>query len=139
MCGKANPEELEECQFCGARLKPVIASPTADSPTIKPGQEPVKRVTSELEKINLSRGASIRPGDAPTKKNTAELERALPSWLRSLREGTPLPGVRQTGCRVSARPPLKMMKSPIGWPICAAASRSNPHPLRPQKRNCLLA
>ncbi len=29
----------------------------------------------------------IHPGEAPTKKNTAELERALPSWLRSLREG----------------------------------------------------
>jgi hypothetical protein len=87
MCGKPNPEELEECQFCGARLKPVIASPSDDSQVIKPGEEPVKRKTSELEKVNLSRGAPIRPGEAPTKKNTAELERALPSWLRTLREG----------------------------------------------------
>ena len=87
MCGKPNPEQLEECQFCGARLKPVIAPPPADSESIKPGQEPVKRNTSELEKVNLTRGAPIRPGEAPTRKNTAELERALPSWLRSLREG----------------------------------------------------
>ena len=65
MCGKPNPEELEECRFCGARLKPVIGPP--DSQSIKPGQEPVKRNTSELEKINLTRGAPIRPGEAPTK------------------------------------------------------------------------
>lgn len=26
MCGKPNPEHLEECQHCGARLKPLIAS-----------------------------------------------------------------------------------------------------------------
>jgi hypothetical protein len=86
-CGKPNPEKLEECQFCGAPLKPVITSPSEDSQAIKPGEEPVKRNTSELEKINLSRGAPIRPGEAPTYKNTADLEQALPSWLRTLREG----------------------------------------------------
>jgi len=87
MCGKPNPEELEECQFCGARLKPVIASPSVDSQTIKPGEEPVKQDTSELKKINLSRGTPIHPGEAPTKKNAADLERALPSWLHSLGAG----------------------------------------------------
>ena len=87
MCGKTNPEELDECQYCGARLKPVLGPLNGDSQTIKPGEEPTKRKTSELEKINLSRGAPIRPGEAPTKKNTAELERALPAWLRNLREG----------------------------------------------------
>lgn len=87
MCGKPNPEVLEECQFCGARLKPVLGPLSGDSQTIKPGEEPTKRNTSELEKINLSRGAPIHPGEAPTKKNTAELERALPAWLRNLREG----------------------------------------------------
>ncbi len=89
MCGKPNPEDLVECQFCGARLKPVLGPLSGDSQTIKPGEEPTKRNTSELEKINLTRGAPIRPGEAPTKKNTAELERALPAWLRTLREGKP--------------------------------------------------
>ncbi|MGD0750488.1 MAG: hypothetical protein ABSA23_03660 [Anaerolineales bacterium] len=87
MCGKPNPEKLEECQFCGAPLNPVNAPPSENSQAIKPGEEPVKRNTSEFEKINLSRGAPIRPGEAPTYKNTADLERALPSWLRTLREG----------------------------------------------------
>ena len=85
-CGKPNSETLEECQFCGAPLKPVVPSPSEDSQAIKPGEEPVKRNTSELEKINLRRGAPIRPGEAPTYKNTADLEQALPSWLRTLRE-----------------------------------------------------
>ena len=26
MCGKSNPEHLDECQYCGARLKPLLAS-----------------------------------------------------------------------------------------------------------------
>jgi hypothetical protein len=86
-CGNPNPEDLEECQFCGARLKPAIASPSEDSQAIKPGEEPVKRKTSELEKVILSRGSTIRPGEVPTNKNTADLESALPSWLRTLREG----------------------------------------------------
>ena len=86
MCGKPNPEELEECQFCGARLKPVIASPSGDSQVNKPGVEPVKGNNSESEKIGLSRGAPIRPGEAPAGKNTAEPEQGLPSWLRTLRD-----------------------------------------------------
>lgn len=44
MCGKDNPEDLEVCQHCGARLKPLLASPPeapqkdtqADSPSATP-------------------------------------------------------------------------------------------------------
>ncbi len=57
MCGKPNPEELEVCQYCQARLKPLTA--------------PL--------------GETIRPGDEPVKKSTAELERILPEWLRKAR------------------------------------------------------
>jgi hypothetical protein len=117
MCGKPNPDELEECQFCGARLKPVLASPTPNSGTIKPGQEPVKRKTSELEKINLDRGVSIRPGDVPTKKNTADLERALPAWLRSLREGN-RPAVGESMAEPSAE------DNPAKTPLAAPAPDS---------------
>ena len=87
MCGKFNPEELEECQYCGARLKPVAPSTLADSQPLRLGEEPVKSDTSEFDKSKPSGDAPIRPGEAPTKKNTGELERALPAWLRSLREG----------------------------------------------------
>jgi hypothetical protein len=61
-CGQSNPEDREECQFCGARLTPLPASASVDS-------------------------QSIKPGEVPTRKNTADLENALPSWLRSLRKG----------------------------------------------------
>jgi len=87
MCGKPNPEEMEECQFCGARLTPLIASPSVDSQANKPVVEPAENDPSELEKINPSRGVPIHPGESLTQKNTAEPERGLPSWLQSLREG----------------------------------------------------
>ena len=61
-CGQSTPAELEECQFCGARLTPLPASPPVDS-------------------------QSIKPGEVPITKNAAELGRSLPSWLRSLRKG----------------------------------------------------
>ena len=31
MCGKPNPENLDICQYCQARLKPLIASTPSDS------------------------------------------------------------------------------------------------------------
>jgi hypothetical protein len=86
MCGKPNPKELAECRYCGARIKPLLGSAPVEPPPLKPGDEPVKKNTSDLERINFGEKGSIRPGEVPTKKNTAELEKALPSWLRSLRE-----------------------------------------------------
>ncbi|MEZ0395368.1 MAG: hypothetical protein ABWK53_02905 [Anaerolineales bacterium] len=86
MCGKPNPEERETCSFCQARLKPLTAPPPAAS-TIRAGEEPLKKPTSDLERAALGGGESIPAGQEPTKKNTAELEQALPAWLRSLRQG----------------------------------------------------
>ncbi|HTX93225.1 MAG TPA: hypothetical protein VMC09_18565 [Anaerolineales bacterium] len=86
MCGKPNPPEVEECKYCGARIKPMLSPKQPDPNSIKPGEKPIKRDTSEFEKVKLADQGTIRPGDAPTKKNTAELEQALPSWLRTLRE-----------------------------------------------------
>ena len=85
MCGKPNPAELDVCQFCQARLKPLLPSSPSTSQPIKAGEQPVHKGTAEFEKVKPVDQESIRPGEAPTKKNTAELERALPSWLRSLR------------------------------------------------------
>ena len=87
VCGKANPADLEECQFCGSRLKPTGGTTEHNSRTLKPGDQPTKRETAEFDKTKFPDENPIRPGDLPTKKNTADLERALPSWLRTLREG----------------------------------------------------
>jgi hypothetical protein len=57
MCGKSNPDNLDECQFCQARLKPI---------------------TAPLD--------PLQPGEPPTKKNTSELEKTLPGWLREARK-----------------------------------------------------
>ncbi len=84
MCGKSNPSDLDECQFCGARLKPLLSS-SDNSHSIKAGEQPTPKGTAEFEKVKPGGQGPIHPGEAPTKKNTAELERALPSWLRSLR------------------------------------------------------
>jgi hypothetical protein len=63
MCGKQNPSELDVCQFCGARLKPLLAGSSSQP-----------------------EDASLRPGETPTPKKTSELEPTLPDWLRSLRQ-----------------------------------------------------
>jgi len=67
MCGKPNPADRDECQYCGARLKPLIAQPG----------EP-------------EAGAPFSPGDfegAP--EEAADLppmpEGAVPDWLQALR------------------------------------------------------
>ena len=87
MCGKPNSDKLETCAFCGARLKPLLASSPDNRQPIHPSEEPVKQKTSEMKRGNAPFGEpeSIEAGDAPTRKNTAELESALPSWLRDLR------------------------------------------------------
>lgn len=54
-CGTPNPDEGTVCSFCGQPLLPVA-------------------------------GESIRPGETPTKKITSELEPILPQWLREARE-----------------------------------------------------
>jgi hypothetical protein len=87
MCGKPNPDDQDVCQFCGARLKPLLASSPDNVPPIKVGEGPVGESTPESEKTQAAGNETIQLGEAPTKKNTAELERALPSWLRTLREG----------------------------------------------------
>ena len=85
MCSKPNPKDLDVCQSCGARLKPLISTSPDSSRSIKAGEQPIEKSTTEFEKVKPVSPGSIHAGEAPTPKNTAELERALPSWLRSLR------------------------------------------------------
>jgi len=61
MCGKPNPEELDVCQFCEARLKPLTDELARSQPPIHPGEE-------------------------PTEQDTGELEPILPQWLRDIRQ-----------------------------------------------------
>ena len=61
MCGKPNPAELDVCQFCEARLKPLTDALSRSQPPIHPGEE-------------------------PTEKDTSDLEPVLPQWLREVRQ-----------------------------------------------------
>ncbi len=61
MCGKPNPDELDVCKFCQARLKPLIID--------QPAEEPI-----------------IRPLDEPAKKAVEDLEPSAPDWEQSLRQ-----------------------------------------------------
>ena len=61
MCGKPNPEDMDVCQFCEARLKPLTDELSRSQPTIQPGEQPKDMATSDLEP-------------------------ALPQWLREVRQ-----------------------------------------------------
>jgi hypothetical protein len=58
MCGKLNPPELDVCQYCEARLKPLIFNPSEDSQS----------------------SSSKPPSETPSE------ESSTPDWLRSLRD-----------------------------------------------------
>lgn len=61
MCGKPNPAELEICQFCDARLKPLIIKP----------EEPSEDW--------------LKPFDEDQENHTGLNQPEAPDWLRSLR------------------------------------------------------
>lgn len=61
MCSKPNPEDAEVCQYCQARLKPLVVS-SASGP-----------------------GGSIPPKKPPVSPAKAEHDSALPDWLDRIR------------------------------------------------------
>ena len=78
MCGKPNPAELEICQFCQARLKPLVIS-QPESPTQEPGDEPAENTASDwlvsLRAKDSSLGEPEEVGE--------EEQINLPGWLKS--------------------------------------------------------
>ncbi len=93
MCGKPNPDTLETCQFCGARLKPLIVTPSQQPPVNPPAAAPVPGP------------AGGAPRDAPGEEAPAWLvaargqpdatapdeggAQAIPDWLARLRVHQP--------------------------------------------------
>jgi hypothetical protein len=105
-CGKPNPDELENCQFCQASLQP-----SDGEQYLQPGESPVRMDTDEFENTQVDAdNEPIRPGELPTKKNTSELEQVLPSWLRAAR------GVedgKQSAEEQSASPPIEGLSAKL--------------------------
>jgi hypothetical protein len=73
MCGKLNPEHLNECKFCGARLKPLIASSGS-----KPGESETGWTDASQENT-LDWLRSLGQEDEPLADSG--LEEELPDWL----------------------------------------------------------
>ncbi|HEY9075877.1 MAG TPA: hypothetical protein VIO61_05000 [Anaerolineaceae bacterium] len=78
MCGRNNPEDLQECKFCGARLKPMVAGGLESAQPAAKGEE-----TDWL--------ASLR-AEAPADSSASDLvgdlkgsdEEEIPDWLTRL-------------------------------------------------------
>jgi hypothetical protein len=77
MCGKPNPAELDVCQFCEARLKPVTDELSRSQPPIHPGEE-------------------------PRDVDTGQLESTLPRWLREIRQNA-----RESDTNEAGQPPAQ--------------------------------
>ncbi len=105
LCGRINPDDLDYCQFCDARLKQLLAPSPDDLHRIQPGQGPIKRQTAEFEKVKPGGNVPIHAGEEPTKKDTGDLERALPSWLKGLRGGVDQPAGEQGAPSTGAAAP----------------------------------
>ena len=125
MCGKPNPEDLEECQHCGARLKPLLASsppeesrpPTPPSPPdpVEPAEpaapsEPVQEGGDWLDDLRgevdagtdeLSLTGALDPTrlePPPERKSPEPGEEGTPEWLQRLRKKrTTQPDTPETG------------------------------------------
>ncbi len=86
MCGKANPDSLEECQFCGARLRPLVLPQTGNlqlppdwdkpKPAATPPAEPAKS-GPDSDWLHQLRGDAPSSASAQPFKETA----SLPGWL----------------------------------------------------------
>ena len=102
MCGKTNPADRDTCQFCDARLKPLII-----------GGAPGGSAASEA--------ASVHPGERPTPKNTDDLQADLPDWLKSMQpadESAPEP---QSAGEEAAPDWLSDMRTDFGGSSTAGA------------------
>lgn len=102
MCGRANPEDLDECQHCGARLKPLVAG-QGDQPASAGGGETPEdqdqsggqvpdwlarireRASEELDQPAAGRFSEPTPDEEPG----AEGGSGSPDWLSRLRQVEP--------------------------------------------------
>jgi hypothetical protein len=79
MCGKPNPAELDECQYCQARLRPIWESaPIGDQ--LEASDEQGQDLPDWLKSLRT-------PEDDRVERSSAEPEErsALPDWLSDLR------------------------------------------------------
>jgi hypothetical protein len=78
MCGKANPADLDECQYCQARLRPIWASAPAGDDL---SEDQASDLPEWLKSLRM-------PGQEQSEQTTSSQEgqEALPDWLGELRK-----------------------------------------------------
>jgi hypothetical protein len=84
MCGKPNPEERETCQFCDARLKPLIIKPPERESPVQPGEPATSKNTNDLPSNLPGWLPNIQPSEAPPAPDTPSGE-GIPDWLLDMR------------------------------------------------------
>jgi hypothetical protein len=107
MCGKPNSADREVCQYCEARLKPLVAPPSSEDERHSPDplssspEEPAGAEGEDLgEWLDSLRGGSLEeaedaPGEAedlsgePKPRAAFAEEGDLPDWLNQLRDDIP--------------------------------------------------
>jgi hypothetical protein len=76
MCGKSNPDHLEVCQFCDARLTPLISPKSSDDISHQ------KEENADLpEWLNLAWDANLDPEKSPSSEDEADAQ----EWLDRIR------------------------------------------------------
>ena len=139
MCGKINPEELDTCRYCHARLKPlVIASDKSDTdkPGTKilddgdlPGTKKLELPEDEADWLGALRGMPKPPETAPSAQpfieekpggvNTTLLSDDTPDWLENVRRKSAQDGILgKPGLGVpdlSNRSPFTEPVEELGW------------------------
>lgn len=72
MCGKPNPEDLEACQFCEARLKPLIIN--------QPGDQPASSQDDKSDGLS-----SFQVGQSEQSQPAEDRSTGEPDWLSGMR------------------------------------------------------
>ena len=108
MCGKPNPDELDVCQYCEARLKPLIG-PFEPADTHEPGEGKGDSVTDWLDSLREHEGGELFEAEEEISEGeegadespewpaeVASEEAGIPDWLAGLgkslqEEGETLP------------------------------------------------
>jgi hypothetical protein len=108
MCGKLNPDDLDVCQFCQARLKPMTAPPQAEENSALGSKKSAEKNQELPDWLNtLRKSEPVEPteyteaeelpdwlAEQPEKKEiqeSGEQSEEFPDWLSGLREETPQP------------------------------------------------
>lgn len=96
MCSRENPDDLDECQFCGARLKPLMAEGGSDAAgSLDPGSpdsgesQEGSQVPGWLARIRERANEDQGEDDQSDVEPKDDQQGGSPAWLRRLREVEP--------------------------------------------------